>query len=59
MDLHEDKFDKWMSRVELWLQQMVKKTSYELPEYDYHQDFTDDVPPQVTAARAIREAYSY
>jgi len=53
----EERFDRWKSRVELYLEQMIKKSSYEFPSYDYLADFKNNIPPNETAGRVIRRAY--
>jgi hypothetical protein len=53
----EERFQKWKSKVELYLEQMVKKSTYEFPSYDYLEDFKNRVPPNVTAGSVIRRAY--
>jgi hypothetical protein len=56
MTEQEDAFDKWMSRVDIYLEQMVKKLSGDF-HYNYLQDFYNKVPPEITATRVISLSY--
>jgi hypothetical protein len=50
------KFEKWKSKVEVYLEQMVKKSSGSF-RYDFFTDFQNNVPPNVSATRAIKRGY--
>jgi hypothetical protein len=50
------KFEFWKSRVDIYLEQMVKKSSEDF-RYDYLHDFNNNIPPSITATRAMRRGY--
>jgi hypothetical protein len=56
MTEYEDAFDIWKSRVDVYLEQMVKKSSGSF-RYDYLNDFKNNIPPEETATRAIKSGY--
>jgi|GEM_PF-5385483 hypothetical protein len=49
-------FELWKSRVEVYLEQMVKKSTDDF-RYNYLQDFNNNVPPSITATRVVRTGY--
>lgn len=54
----DEAFNIWMSRVEIYLESMVKKSTNELNvRYDFLQDFKNNVQPEYTATLIIRKAY--
>jgi hypothetical protein len=50
------KFERWKSRVDVYLEQMVKKLSGDF-KYDYLHDFQNKVPPSITATRVVKRQY--
>jgi hypothetical protein len=53
--IKDAKFEQWKSRVEFYLQLMVKKSLGDFDWYNYHQDYYDGVRPEHTATRVIQE----
>jgi len=56
MTEQEEAFDLWKSRVDVYLEQMVKKLSGDF-RYDFLKDFNDKIPPSVTATRVVKSQY--
>jgi hypothetical protein len=49
-------FSIWMSRVEFYLESMVKKSLTLLKSYDYRDDFNKGFLPEETATRVIQRS---
>jgi hypothetical protein len=55
MDRNQE-FSIWMSKVEFYLESMIKKSSPEFESYDYHGDFKRGVLPEETATIIIQRS---
>jgi hypothetical protein len=51
----EDDFKIWMSRVEFYLELMVKKTTGDFNTYDYRNDYINNYEPEQTAIHVIED----
>jgi hypothetical protein len=51
------KFEKWKSKVDFHLEEMTNRSMHDFSKYDYLSDFKNNVPPNVTATRAIKRGY--
>jgi hypothetical protein len=49
-------FSIWMSKVEFYLESMIKKSSREFESYDYRDDFNRGFLPESTATRVIKRS---
>jgi hypothetical protein len=56
MTEEENRFDIWKSKVELYLEQMIKKSCNDF-KYDYERDFKNNISPNETAMRVVKRAY--
>jgi hypothetical protein len=58
MTQHQE-FSIWMSKVEFYLESMIKKSPPEFESYDYRGDFNRGVLPETTAMRVITRRKSW
>ena len=55
MDRNQE-FSIWMSKVEFYLESMIKKSSPEFESYDYRGDFNRGILPETTAILIIQRS---